>query len=94
MQRMCVRAFVLVNCWVWALPFAAAQGTKSCDAVPVDKTVCSYTGLNRNCTITIDRMNPITPPTVYAKPDAKNGAEPNEMPNPAPATTFHPGNTT
>jgi hypothetical protein len=71
MQRMCVRAFVLVNCWVWALPFAAAQGTKSCDAVPVDKTVCSYTGLNGNCTITIDRMNPITPPTVYAKPDAK-----------------------
>lgn len=71
MQRMCVRTFVLLNCWAWALPFAAAQGTKTCERIPVNKNVCSYTGLNGDCTITIDRLNPITPPTVYAKPDAK-----------------------
>jgi hypothetical protein len=30
------------------------------------KTVCSYTGLNGDRTITIDRLDPTTPPTVYA----------------------------
>jgi hypothetical protein len=71
MQRMCVSTFVLLNCWVWALPTAAGQGTKTCEAIPVNKNVCSYAGLNGDCTITIDRLNPITPPTVYARPDAK-----------------------
>src|SRR5689334_5079662 len=71
MQRMCGRTFMLVCGWVWAVPFAAGQGAKSCETVPVNKTVCSYTGLNGDCTITIDRLDPITPPTVYARPNAK-----------------------
>jgi hypothetical protein len=28
---------------------------------------CSYTAVNNNCTVTVDRMNPITPPTIYVK---------------------------
>jgi hypothetical protein len=28
---------------------------------------CSYTALNDKCSLTIDRMNPVTPPTIYVK---------------------------
>jgi len=31
---------------------------------------CSYTALNGRCTITINRLSPVTPPTIYAKPNA------------------------
>ncbi|HLH10136.1 MAG TPA: hypothetical protein VKW78_23075 [Terriglobales bacterium] len=31
---------------------------------------CSYTALNDNCTIVVDRTNPVTPPTIYMKRNA------------------------
>lgn len=36
----------------------------------VDQPACSYTGLNGSCTITINRLSPVTPPTIYAKTNA------------------------
>jgi hypothetical protein len=32
---------------------------------------CSYTTINKSCKVTIDRMNPSTPPTIYVKPACK-----------------------
>jgi hypothetical protein len=37
---------------------------KSVAALPA----CSYTTTNKSCKITIDRMNPSTPPTIYVRP--------------------------
>jgi hypothetical protein len=58
---------------VWA-PFAGGQDAepkpKTCEVAPA-ATICSYTALNRDCTIIVDRLNPITPPTVYARENAK-----------------------
>lgn len=71
MKRVSIRALVLVYFWFCTLPFARGQENKSCQMLPVDKPTCSYTGLNGTCTITIDRLDPITPPTVYARPNAK-----------------------
>src|SRR5580704_6042412 len=72
MRKLFVRALVLGYFWVWSLPPAGAQGTKSCVVGPVaGQKVCSYAALNGDCTITIDRLNPITPPTIYASPSAK-----------------------
>ena len=62
---------MLVYFWVWAIPFAVGQDMKSCRVFPVNEPVCAYTGLNGNCTIVIDRLNPVTPPTVYARLNAK-----------------------
>lgn len=33
-----------------------------------DLPACSYTTTNNSCKVTIDRMNPSTPPTIYVKP--------------------------
>lgn len=44
-----------------SLPIAQCQCTN--DVV----NTCSYTGLNSGCTITVDRVRPITPPTIYAR---------------------------
>lgn len=38
--------------------------------VKVDQPLCSYTGINGSCTITINRLSPVTPPTIYAKTNA------------------------
>jgi hypothetical protein len=32
---------------------------------------CSYSALNGNCRVTINRFNPVTPPTIYVKPACK-----------------------
>ena len=72
MRKLFVRALVFGYFWVWSLPLAGAQGTKSCVVGPVSsQKLCSYAVLNGDCTITIDRLNPITPPTIYASPSAK-----------------------
>jgi len=72
MQKLFVRALVLGYFWVWSLPPAGAQDTNPCVAgLFAGQKVCSYTALNGDCTITIDRLNPITPPTIYATPSAK-----------------------
>jgi hypothetical protein len=81
MLRTCVCAFAFVYCSVWG-PVAIGQTptpTPTQTPTPVPKpcavapsaNMCSYTGLNSDCTILIDRLNPITPPTIYARPKAK-----------------------
>jgi hypothetical protein len=40
----------------------------SCGDTKKTPPACSYTLTNGNCTITIDRLNPVTPPTIYIKP--------------------------
>lgn len=32
---------------------------------------CSYSALNGNCRVTINRFKPVTPPTIYVKPECK-----------------------
>jgi hypothetical protein len=59
-----------------ALPFLASvlsfafTSTLSANAQQCGATAppCSYTLLNSNCTVTIDRKHPVTPPTIYVKP--------------------------
>jgi hypothetical protein len=36
-----------------------------------DLPACSYTTTNKSCKVTINRMNPSTPPTIYVRPDCK-----------------------
>ena len=48
--------------------FAALSGqycSAQCDSP--EASTCSYTGLNRGCTIVIDRASPSTPPMIYAR---------------------------
>ena len=76
MQRALLFAILIVYCGVWMPPSVAQTATPTpsptitCAPLP-DVKMCSYTGLNGDCTIVIDRLNPITPPTVYARPTAK-----------------------
>jgi hypothetical protein len=83
MQRAFVSAVLIVYCTVWGPRTVAQTATptptptatpplvpKSCEPLPAVK-LCSYTGLNGDCTIVIDRLSPITPPTLYARPNAK-----------------------
>ena len=42
------------------------QSHSQCQDLPTSDT-CSYTGLNGNCKITIDRARPAGPPTIYAR---------------------------
>ncbi len=45
----------------------AASQTNSCKKLELIKPACSYTALNGNCSLTLDRLNPTTPPTIYAR---------------------------
>jgi hypothetical protein len=49
-----------------ALPLAVAQINLCGDITPA-KDACSFTALNGNCTLTIDRLRPVMPPTIYAR---------------------------
>lgn len=74
MQRAFVRALLILYCSVW-MPLSEGQtatppALKPCASPPAVK-FCSYTALNGDCTIFIDRLDPITPPTVYARPIAR-----------------------
>lgn len=60
------RGSVMVAVYLGALFCLSGQYCSSqCD--PVGTTTCSYTGLNGNCTIYIDRATPAAPPTTYAR---------------------------
>ena len=61
---------ILVFC---ALPLAVAQNDLCVDKSNVDTHTppCSFTALNRDCTLTIDRLRPVAPPTIYAKHGSK-----------------------
>ena len=57
----------LLNCSYLAfLALASGFAHAQCATAPLVNT-CSYTGLNSGCTITINRAQPITPPTIYVK---------------------------
>lgn len=49
-----------------ALPLAMAQNDLCRDVQPA-ADACSFTALNGNCTLTIDRLRPVTPPLIYAR---------------------------
>lgn len=49
---------------IGTLRIACAQ---LCDPVKMPDNACSYEALNGNCTVLINRFNPITPPTIYAR---------------------------
>ncbi len=46
------------------VPFAKAASSCS---TPANPPACSYTALNGACSITVNRMWPVTPPTIYVK---------------------------
>jgi hypothetical protein len=50
-----------------ASPVLALSQMKPCKKLNISKPACSYTTLNGNCTVTLDRLNPTTPPTIYAR---------------------------
>jgi hypothetical protein len=58
--------FSLWILFFYALPLAVAQ-TDLCGDIPPVANPCSFTALNGNCTLTIDRLRPVTPPTIYAR---------------------------
>jgi hypothetical protein len=56
---------VLMSCAI-ALGQTPAPKDNSPAAVS-NPLACSYTATNGNCTLTIDRLNPVTPPTIYVR---------------------------
>ena len=70
LQKRFARRCLWVYCSLFTLPLAVGQAMKQCAVLSTDKPTCSYAGLNGSCAITIDRLNPVTPPTIYAKPNA------------------------
>lgn len=52
-----------------AQPNQAQQAV--CKSLAVGVKTCSFTGLNGSCTVYIDRMHPIAPPTIYARRGSK-----------------------
>lgn len=70
MLRSSVRTRLWPSCSILILSLAAEPAHTQCkDASTAD--TCSYTGLNSNCTITIDRARPAAPPTIYARRGSK-----------------------
>lgn len=70
--RVCA-AFTLLSA-TQLLTLSAQQHT--CKAIPAktispDPQLCSFTGLNGDCTVYVDRMRPIAPPTIYARRGSK-----------------------
>ncbi len=65
-----------ITLYFWCLIFlgliAADVGaqTNLCDLVPQQST-CSFTSINDNCQVNVDRTNAISSPTIYMKPGAK-----------------------
>ena len=59
---------------VWLLAFSflvPAAGQTNCVSPPPAKPACSFTALNGNCAIQIDRLNPAIRPTIYARRGSK-----------------------
>ena len=56
---------VLMSCAI-ALGQTPAPKDNSPAAVS-NPLACSYTATNGKCTLTIDRLNPVTPPTIYVR---------------------------
>lgn len=52
---------------ILSMRFASAQPANNCGSIALIKPVCSFTAVNGSCTITVDRLNPATPPTIYAR---------------------------
>jgi hypothetical protein len=73
MKRMSAVFTIVLFLSTFALPAKADCGdpdpTKSKHPKSVaDLPACSYTTTNNSCKVTINRMNPSTPPTIYVKP--------------------------
>ncbi|MGO8718682.1 MAG: hypothetical protein ACLQMO_05625 [Acidobacteriaceae bacterium] len=67
MPRSSVRTCLSLFCCVLMVFISAEPAHSQCDVVSAKNNTCSYTGLNRDCEITIDRARPATPPTIYAR---------------------------
>jgi hypothetical protein len=66
MRKVLVSIFGVIAYGIATLSSGLAQ-TK-CPTVEDDKLrTCSYAATNGNCKVTINRMNPVTPPTIYVK---------------------------
>ena len=57
---LCIASFAALS-----VPSARALSADTCPKAKVPLPGCSYTTTNGNCTISIDRMKPVTPPTIY-----------------------------
>lgn len=60
---------VIVCCIGWVLSSASSESvaqTNFCDSIP--QSTCSFTSINGNCQVNVDRANAITLPTIYMKP--------------------------
>jgi hypothetical protein len=56
---------LLSACLGVLVTFSTQHCSSQCD--PPAMSTCSYTALNGNCTIVIDRASPAAPPTIYAR---------------------------
>jgi hypothetical protein len=46
---------------------AGVPGSGQCGPQSIIHPPCSYTALNGNCIVTVDRLSPIVPPTIYMR---------------------------
>jgi hypothetical protein len=63
-MRVILLALAVVICGIATLTPAVAQN--SCPT-PANLPTCSYSATNGNCSVSINRMNAVTPPTIYVK---------------------------
>jgi hypothetical protein len=66
MRKVLVSIFGVIAYGIATLSSGLAQ--TQCPTVADEKLpTCSYSATNGNCKVTINRMNPVTPPTIYVK---------------------------
>src|SRR3989442_1232316 len=66
MQKVLVLVSAVCVFCVVTLPSALAQS--HCGPGPDNSLpICSYTATNGSCRVTISRVNPVTPPSIYVK---------------------------
>jgi hypothetical protein len=62
--------FVVIMCCVcWTLIGVGSESIAQINFCnPVPQATCSFTSINGNCQVNVDRANAISPPTIYMKP--------------------------
>jgi hypothetical protein len=70
MSKSLTRTSLWPMCCALMLLVVVRAAHSQCQNIPAGDT-CSYTGLNGDCSITIDRARPAAPPTIYARKGSK-----------------------
>lgn len=67
MSNVAVKVLAVVSLF---LPLGLAGAQTQC-LIPTHATTCSYTAVNGDCTVTINRFHPISTPTIYMRRGSK-----------------------